>query len=416
MSGLNINVLAQAHEYYIRQLKLHLTPLIYEGLISLYEDAKRIENDTNEFEGNSLKQFQKLLCDIPSWNQSILEEETKRILNEVDFLMELVAAVFVAHVQILASVKLGGKNSKIKVKIPTSDIFIHAVYCKTAETFYYNPYKFEHYHVRENKEYIKDMINKGIEDTIDDMIPIENIIKEYISNVFTSHTKENPRAVETMDPEPPGTTLNHNDLGLDSFEDLNLNQNQNQNQNQNYTTPLNDDFGTSLGNDFGNTLSAGIGGDDFGEDLSIGKDKGPVKFDFRDDETDIFSSTGGNNDSPFKDTMDDIKDNPVFKPTPSNDPFKSDKSDEDPFKAVDGDDPFKAVSVDDPFKSTDGEDPFKSIDSEDPFKSTDIGEDPFKNDLGFGTGLDEIPNPPELEKDGIFGQKQEELNFFDDIP
>lgn len=64
MPGLNINTLGQAHEYYLRQLKLHLTPLVYEGLVSLYEDAKRREEDINEFSGNELKQFQKLLCDI----------------------------------------------------------------------------------------------------------------------------------------------------------------------------------------------------------------------------------------------------------------------------------------------------------------------------------------------------------------
>ena len=34
----------------------------------------------------------------------------------------------------------------------------------------------------------------------------------------------------------------------------------------------------------------------------------------------------------------------------------------------------------------------------------------------FGSGLDDIPNPPELDKEGIFAQKPEELNFFDDMP
>ena len=66
---------------------------------------------------------------------------------------------------------------------------------------------------------------------IDDMIPIESIIKEYISNVFTAHTKENPRTVETIEEESPGRILDHNDLGLGGFDD----------------TPLNDDFGAGLG-------------------------------------------------------------------------------------------------------------------------------------------------------------------------
>lgn len=389
MSALNISVLAQGREFYLRQLKLHLTPLVYEGLVSLYEDAKRKEEETNEFEGNELKQFQKLLCDIPSWNQSVLEEETRRILTEVDFLMEMVAAVFVAHVQILASVKLGGKNSKIRVKIPTSDIFIHAVYSRSAETFYYSPYKFQNYHVRENNEYIREIINRNIDDVIDNMIPIESIIKEYISNVFTAHTKENPRTVETIEEEPPGRILDHNDLGLDSFD---------KDHEYPFDTPLNDDFGTGKGDHFGKTLETGEGGDDFENDLNIGNDpettsKFDNKLDFKDDETDIFSSSkpAAKDDevSPFKEIIEESKEDPVF-------------------KAVGG------GNEDDPFKSGD-EDPFKSTSDEDPFKNTS-DEDPFKNDSGIGSNLDDIPSPPELEKDGIFSQKPDEINFFDELP
>ncbi len=406
MSTLNISVLAQGREFYLRQLKLHLTPLIYEGLVSLYEDAQKVEEDTNEFQGSHLKQFQKLLCQVPSWNQSILEEETRRILTECDFLMEMVAAVFVAHVQILASVKLGGKNSKIRVKIPTSDIFIHAVYSRSAETFYYNPYKFQTYHVRESNEYIREMINRNIDDVIDSMIPIESIIKEYISNVFTSHTKDNPRAIETLEPEAPGTTLDNNDLGLYDSDDHGF-----KNISEPFDTPVNDGFGTGKGDHFGKTMGIGEGGDDFdlGNDLDIGKDQIDSelnKFDFKDDETDIFSTgskhiTKDNDVSPFKDVFGDIddmeknKEDPIFKPIGG--------SDEDPFKSTGGTD-------EDPFKPISGSD-------EDPFKSTGgADEDPFKNDSGIGSGLDDIPNPPELEKNGIFSQKPDEINFFNELP
>ena len=401
MSSLNVSVLAYGRDSYLRQLKLHLTPLVYDGLVSLYEDAKRREEEVNEFDGNDLKQFQKLLCDIPSWNQSILEEETRRILTEVDFLMEMVAAVFVAQVQILASVKLGGKNNKIRVKIPTSDIFIHAVYCKAAETFYYNPYKFQTHHVRESKEYIKEMINKNIDEVIDDMIPIESIIKEYISNVFTAHTKENPRTVETIEEEAPGRILDHNDLGLggdiDGTDDGNYR----------YKDPfepdqINNDFGAGNGDHFGKTLEAGEGGDTFENDIDIGKDPEIVdrshKFDFKDDETDIFSTSkpAAKDDelSPFKEAVNEAieKEEPIF-------------------KAMGG------GNEDDPFKTTTKveDDPFKSTGDDDPFKNTG-DDDPFKNDSGIGSNLDDIPSPPELEKDGIFSQKPDEINFFDDIP
>jgi len=389
MSTLNVSVLQAARESYTQQLKLHLTPLIYEGLVSLYEDAKKIEEETNEYGGNHLKQFQKQLTNIPSWNQSILEEETRRILTEVDFLMDMVAAVFVSHVQILASVKLGGRNSKIRVRIPTSDIFIHMVYCKTAETFYYNPYKFDTYHVRESNEYIREMINRNIDDTVNSMIPIESIIKEYISNVFTSHVKDNPKMVDTVEQEPPGQVLDHHDLGLDSF-----NTPFNTTSEDRPDTPVNDSFGAGLGGDsFDKVLGAGMGGEvDFTDDLGVGKDE-PEKFNFKDDETDIFSMGEpahaikeiSDDSSPFKDITEnltkDVTNDPIFQPM-------SGGGDEDPFKSS-GEDPFKTISIE---------------------------KDPFLNDSGIGSGLDSVPSPPELDKDSIFSQKQEEVNFFEDLP
>ena len=75
----------------------------------------------------------------------------------------------------------------------------------------------------------------------------------------------------------------------------------------------NDDFGAGKGDSFGKSLEAGMGGDDFGNDLDVGKDPiGANKFDFKDDETDIFSSVGNKHvvkeadDSPFKSAIDDI--------------------------------------------------------------------------------------------------------------
>lgn len=426
MSRLNVNTLGQAHEYYLRQLKLHLTPMIYEGLVSLYEDSIKLEEESREFQGNILKQFQKQLTTIPVWNQSILEEETRRILTEVDFLMDMVAAVFVGYVQILASIKLGGRDSKIRVRIPTSDIFIHAVYCKAAETFYYNPYKFQSYHVRESNEYIKTMIHKSIDDVIDEMIPVKNIIKEYISNVVSSHVKDNPRVVETEEPEEPGRILDHQDLGLDKLDSPSPFE----------PSPDNDDFGAGRGDSFGKTLETGMGGDDFGNDLDVGKDPLETgdsggKFDFKDDETDIFSSVGNKHiskddsmDSPFKTAIDDVleSNDPVFKPVSSgsdNDVFKETSGGgggggDDPFASTGGDDPFKSTGEDDPFKSTGGDDPFKSTGGgDDPFKSTGGDDvDPFKDDPFKNS---DIPSPPEL-KEELFASKPEEINFFEDIP
>jgi hypothetical protein len=253
--------------------------------------------------------------------------------------------------------------------------------------------------VRESHCYIKDMINQNIDDVIDSMIPIESILKEYISNVFTSHTKDNPKTIETVEPEAPGRVLDHNDLGLDSFDT----QGGKSSFDTPFDTPINDEFGAGKGDNFDKLLSTGQGGDDFANDLDVGKDPQiEQKFDFKDDETDIFSSAppkhvvkDDSDPSPFKSAFEDAKEDPVFKPLSSAegdiDPFKSSGDDIDPFKSSGGDDI-------DPFKSSGGGGGGGG-DVIDPFKSTD-----------------DIPSPPELEKDGIFSEKPDEINFFDEVP
>ena len=136
-----------------------------------------------------------------------------------------------------------------------------------------------------------------------------------------------------------------------------------------------------------------MGGEvDFTDDLGVGKDE-PEKFNFKDDETDIFSMGEpahaikeiSDDSSPFKDITEnltkDVTNDPIFQPM-------SGGGDEDPFKSS-GEDPFKTISIE---------------------------KDPFLNDSGIGSGLDSVPSPPELDKDSIFSQKQEEVNFFEDLP
>lgn len=212
MSQINVSVLATAKDEYTTHLKNYLIPLIYEGFVSLYEDAKIKENEKPEFNYNYLKQFQTLLKDIPYWNQSILEEETRRIQNKFEFLMQLLAAVFVSYIKILASIRLRGDGDNIKIKLPHAQVFIHTVYSKAAEYIYYNPKSFNNYHIRENQMYIYDTIGKSIDDTINSMIPIENILREYLSNVFTGSIKQQEEHIKQEDEVPFSGILNSRDL------------------------------------------------------------------------------------------------------------------------------------------------------------------------------------------------------------
>ena len=181
---LNISVLVAARDEYIEQLKCILSPLLIQGFNSIYQDAITLSGNKK-----TIIQFQKLLKDIPGWNQTILQEESKRIKKKCPYLMDIVTAIFVTSVKILASVRLKGNRDDIRVKIPTSDIFIHSIYIESAQQIFYDPFLFYHKkltfgEVQQNKEQVKKIIRNSVDDTIRTMLPLNDILEKYLADTL----------------------------------------------------------------------------------------------------------------------------------------------------------------------------------------------------------------------------------------
>ena len=195
--NLNISVLVAARDEYIEQLKCIITPLMIQGFNSIYQDSIRISNGKQV-----IYKFQELLKEIPKWNQTILQEESKRIKKKCPYIMDIVTAIFVSNVKILASIRLKGKNENIRVKIPTSDIFIHSIYIESAQQFFYNPFLFYHRtnefgNIQKNKYHVKEIIRDSVDETVRQMLPFDNILQEYLANALD----ENIENVSDSDPE-----------------------------------------------------------------------------------------------------------------------------------------------------------------------------------------------------------------------
>lgn len=197
--SLNVNVLCTAKEEYTHQLQNLLSEIIYEGFKSIYDDAYEATEGKN-----TLRKFQEILREIPLWNQNIIETECTRIKNNCKWLMNLVTAVFVTNVKILACVRMGGNNKKIKIKIPTMEKFIHNIYIECAKSFYekikerkwneeknlFNFNNNEPFNIFiERKEEICDLIRDNIDETIRKLVPFENILEEYVANAFKDPDK-----------------------------------------------------------------------------------------------------------------------------------------------------------------------------------------------------------------------------------
>ena len=187
------------------------------------------------------------------------------------------------------------------------------------------------------------------------MIPIESILKEYLSKVFTGHVKNNNPQVSKQILDPTDIRLNdiENDLGGP------INSGSINSGPINVSSPINDDFGVGGQND-----------EFLHNDFGVGKDEPPSKF-RDDDDTTIFK-----NDDDFLSptTVPSSEPNDFLSPTAPNEAPNSD-----------------------PFSSSDD---FLSSPNSDPFLSSD---------------LFDVPSPLDLRKD-LSKSDIHDIHFFDDLP
>ena len=89
--------------------------------------------------------FQNLLSTIPNWNPTIIEQERKRIESDsgCKYLEDLITTVHIIQLKALTCIRVGQKQKKIDINIPSVDKFIHNIYINVARKLYTNIYLYE---------------------------------------------------------------------------------------------------------------------------------------------------------------------------------------------------------------------------------------------------------------------------------
>ena len=185
MDDFVISNLQEARNEWCSRLVSLFTPLIEEGLKSLFDEAWKMCVDTDEM-GKYLMTFQNLLSRIPKWNSVIVEDERKRIIERsgCNYLEDLITCVHIIQLKVLTCIRVGNKQKKIDITIPKLDPFIHKVYINTARKVYSNVYLFEKnvspLQTQKNARELELIIQEAILTTIRESIPTEAIIRAYM--------------------------------------------------------------------------------------------------------------------------------------------------------------------------------------------------------------------------------------------
>lgn len=162
-----------------------LTPLVSEGIRSIFDEAWNMCQANGE-NSKYLMTFQNMLARIPKWNNIIIEEERKRIIEKsgCNYLEDLITCVHIIQLKVLTCIRVGNKQKKIDISIPKLDLFIHHVYIHVARKVYSNIYLFEKaisdLTVQKNRRELEIIIQECILNTIRESIPTEAIIRAYL--------------------------------------------------------------------------------------------------------------------------------------------------------------------------------------------------------------------------------------------
>ena len=223
MDDFVISNLQESRNEWCSRLVSIFTPLVEEGLKSIFDESWKICADTDEM-GKYLMTFQNLMSRIPKWNATIIEDERKRIIERsgCNYLEDLITCVHIIQLKVLTCIRVGNKQKKIDIDIPKLDPFVHKIYINTARRVYSNVYLFEKnispLQIQKNARELEMIIQEAILTTIRESIPTEAIIRAYMDEsveqeeeVFIENMKE-PELVKPGSNEDENTESESKDF------------------------------------------------------------------------------------------------------------------------------------------------------------------------------------------------------------
>lgn len=215
MDDFTVSNLHSSRDEWCARLVTILTPLIIEGVKSIFNEAWKMSVDNDEA-SKYLMTFQNLLCRVPKWNAEIIEDERKRIVERsgCGYLEDLITCVHVIQLKTLTCIRVGNKQKKIDISIPKLDAFLHKAYIHAARKSYMNVYLFEKnvsaLTIQKHNRELEMIVQECILAAIRESIPTEAIIRAYLDE---SVEQEEEVVIEPIKEETPLTTPNREDGG-----------------------------------------------------------------------------------------------------------------------------------------------------------------------------------------------------------
>ena len=167
----SIGVYGEAKAEYTRQLCIFVVPALETYFLDLLAETKVNEKNPQRV----LWVFQDSLKQFPEWN-----------VDKVNYLEEILTAVFIAHTKVLSAIRLTSKQKKLQITIPKLDHFLHRTMSECARLLWSNAYLFAENGTsidkQKNLRQVEQLLHEGILQSIRGMLPVKSILKEYLAD------------------------------------------------------------------------------------------------------------------------------------------------------------------------------------------------------------------------------------------
>ena len=211
MDDYSISSLGESRNEWVARLIDVMTPAVIEGLQSIFKEAFAIckENDEDE---KYLMTFQTFLSRIPKWNTEIIAKECERIQNTsgCKYLEDLITCVHIIQLKLLTAVRVGSKQKKIDVKIPSIKDFTQKVYIHAARKIYKNVYLFEKnippLQIQKNSRELELLVQEAILNSVREGIPVDILLRSYLDETVEEDVDVEIKEEEIEQPSQNVTT------------------------------------------------------------------------------------------------------------------------------------------------------------------------------------------------------------------
>jgi hypothetical protein len=219
MDDFTVSNLHSSRDEWCARLVNILTPLIIEGLKSIFNESWKMSVDNDEA-SKYLMTFQNMLCRVPKWNSEIIEDERKRIIERsgCGYLEDLITCVHVIQLKVLTCIRVGNKQKKIDISIPKLDAFLHKAYIHAARKSYMNVYLFEKnvsaLTVQKHNRELEMIVQECILAAVRESIPTEAIIRAYLDESVEQEEEVVIEPIKEDTPIVPDETKDESEMQI----------------------------------------------------------------------------------------------------------------------------------------------------------------------------------------------------------